>query len=60
VVNLMDALQKSLAAARSGALRDRGEVRHRAEPEQRTAARTARSHAPRKAGRAPARKRKSG
>ena len=60
VVNLMDALQKSLAAARSGELRDRGEVRHRAQPEQRAAASTARSRAPRKAARAPARKRKSG
>src|SRR2546430_17683683 len=28
VVNLMDALQKSLAAAKSGELRERGEIRH--------------------------------
>src|SRR5438270_789390 len=37
VVNLMDALQKSLAAAQ------RGEIRHKPEPERRTAARTARA-----------------
>jgi DNA end-binding protein Ku len=37
-VNLMDALQKSLAAAR-----DRGEVRHQPEPRHRAAARTARA-----------------
>jgi len=37
VVNLMDALQKSLAAAK-----DRGEVRHKPEPHHRAAARTAR------------------
>ena len=46
VVNLMDALQKSLAAAQ------RGEIRHRPEPQHRAAARTARS-------RKPARKRKA-
>jgi DNA end-binding protein Ku len=66
VVNLMEALQKSLAAAKGGKrpqaaasdeARDRGEVRHRAGPEQR-AAKTARAHPPRKA--AAARKRKSG
>ena len=37
VVNLMDALQKSLAAAK-----DRGEIRHKPEPHHRAAARTAR------------------
>src|SRR5437764_5894363 len=37
VVNLMDALQKSLAAAK-----DRGEIRHKPEPHRRAAARTAR------------------
>src|SRR3954452_15362208 len=58
VVNLMEALQKSLAAAKSGDLRERGEIRHRAEPEHRTAARTARAHKPRRA--AHGRKRKSG
>jgi DNA end-binding protein Ku len=66
VVNLMEALQKSLAAAKGGKrpqaaasdeARDRGELRHRAGPEQR-AAKTARAHPPRKA--AAARKRKSG
>jgi len=66
VVNLMEALQKSLAAAKGGKrsqaaasdeARDRGEIRHRAGPEQR-AAKTARGHPPRKA--AAARKRKSG
>ena len=66
VVNLMEALQKSLAAAKDGKrpraaasdeARDRGEIRHRAGPEQR-AAKTGRAHPPRKA--AAARKRKSG
>ena len=66
VVNLMEALQKSLAAAKGGKrpqaaasdeTRDRGEIRRRAGPEQR-AAKTARAHPPRKA--AAARKRKSG
>jgi DNA end-binding protein Ku len=66
VVNLMEALQKSLAAAKGGKrpqaaasdeARHRGEIRHRAGPEQR-AAKTARAHPPRKA--AAARKRKSG
>src|SRR5256714_11621540 len=38
VVNLMDALQKSLAAAK-----DRGEIRHKPHPHQRAAAKTARS-----------------
>src|SRR3954471_23162920 len=56
VVNLMDALQKSLAAARSGEARESGEVRHRPEPRHRAAARTTR---PRKA-RSAIRKRKSG
>src|SRR3954464_3734548 len=58
VVNLMEALQKSLAAAKSGDLRERGEMRHQAEPARRSAARTAR--APRKAARSGGRKRKSG
>jgi DNA end-binding protein Ku len=66
VVNLMEALQKSLAAAKGGKrpqaatsdeARDRGELRHRTGPEQR-AAKTARAHPTRKA--AAARKRKSG
>ena len=66
VVNLMEALQKSLAAAKGGKKpqaatadegRDRGEIRHRAGTEQR-AARSARAHPPRKA--AAAKKRKSG
>jgi DNA end-binding protein Ku len=66
VVNLMEALQKSLAAAKGGKrpqaaasdeARDRGEIRRRAGPERR-AAKTARAHPPRKA--AAARKRKSG
>src|SRR6266481_4282297 len=43
VVNLMDALQKSLAAAKSGELRERGEIRRQPEAEHRTAARTART-----------------
>jgi DNA end-binding protein Ku len=55
VVNLMEALQKSLAAAQGGE-RERGEIRHR--PGERAAARTGRGSHPRKAGRA--RKRKSG
>jgi DNA end-binding protein Ku len=38
VVNLMDALQKSLAAAKQG----RGEIRHKPEPHRHAAARTAR------------------
>src|SRR2546427_202099 len=41
VVNLMEALQKSLAAAKSGGLRGRGGVRRQAEPEHRAAARAA-------------------
>jgi len=66
VVNLMEALQKSLAAAKGGKrpqaaasdeARDRGEIRRQAGPGQR-AAKTARAHPPRKA--AAARKRKSG
>jgi len=57
VVNLMEALQKSLAAAKSGDLRERGEVRRAPEPEHRAAAKTAR--APHKASRG-GRKRKSG
>jgi len=56
VVNLMDALQKSLAAAKSGELRERGEIRQKPHPHHRAAARTA--HKPRKAARS--RKRKSG
>src|SRR5438270_9566223 len=50
VVNLMDALQKSLAAARRGEP-ERGEIRHRPEPHKRAAARTARK---------PARKKRAG
>lgn len=48
VVNLMEALQKSLAAAKKGELREAGEVRHKPEPHRRAAARTARAHRPRK------------
>ena len=51
VVNLMDALQKSLAAAKRGDGPARGEVRHKPESHHRAAARTARK---------PALKRKSG
>src|SRR5205814_10002382 len=43
IVNLMDALQKSLAAAKSGELRERGEIRRQPEPQHRAAARTARA-----------------
>ena len=43
VVNLMDALQKSLAAAQGGQPRERGEIRHRPEHRHRAAARTARA-----------------
>jgi len=57
VVNLMDALQKSLAAAKSGELRERGEIRHKPATHHRAAARTARAHKPAKAH---SRKRKSG
>ena len=57
VVNLMDALQKSLAAAKRGEVRERGEIRR--QPEHRTAARTARTQR-RKGARPGARKRKSG
>jgi len=57
VVNLMEALQKSLAAAKSGELRERDQIRHRPEPRHRAAARTAHAKKPRKAA---ARKRKSG
>jgi DNA end-binding protein Ku len=60
VVNLMDALQKSLAAVKSGGLRESGEIRQRAAPEQRAAARTARGRKPGKAARSATRKRKSG
>jgi DNA end-binding protein Ku len=60
VVNLMDALQKSLAAARSGGLRERDEIRHRPEPDQRAAAKASRAHQPRKAARSRGAKRKSG
>jgi DNA end-binding protein Ku len=45
VVNLMDALQKSLAAAKKGELHeapDRGEIRHRPHPHHRAAAKTSR------------------
>ena len=57
VVNLMDALQKSLAAAKSGELRERGEIRHKPATHHRAAARTARARKPAKAH---SRKRKSG
>jgi DNA end-binding protein Ku len=57
VVNLMDALQKSLAAAKRGERREAGEIRHRAAPEERVAAKAAR--APRRTSRS-GRKRKSG
>jgi DNA end-binding protein Ku len=60
VVNLMDALQKSLAAAKSGELRERGEIRRQPEPQQRAAARTARAPGHRKGGHSRGRKRKSG
>jgi DNA end-binding protein Ku len=59
VVNLMEALQKSLAAAKSGELRERGEVRRQPEPHHRAAARTARAGSHRKAA-SSRRKRKSG
>ena len=60
VVNLMDALQKSLAAAKSGELRERGEIRRQPEPGHRTAAKTARARTQRGKGRPGGRKRKSG
>jgi DNA end-binding protein Ku len=60
VVNLMDALQKSLAAAKSGELRERDEIRRQPEPQQRAAARTARAPGHRKGGHSRGRKRKSG
>jgi DNA end-binding protein Ku len=60
VVNLMDALQKSLAAAKSGELRERGEIRRQPEPEQRAAAKRARAPRERKATHSRSRKRKSG
>src|SRR5262249_9714635 len=50
VVDLMDALQKSLAAAKRGELREAGEVRHRAEPRRRAAARAAQASRKRKSG----------
>ncbi len=54
VVNLMDALQKSLAAAKKGELheatQERGEIRHRPAPHHRAAARTARHRKRRKSG----------
>jgi DNA end-binding protein Ku len=60
VVNLMDALQKSLAAAKSGELRERGEIRRQPEPEHRAAAKRARAPRERKATQSRSRKRKSG
>ncbi len=60
VVNLMEALQKSLAAAKRGELREGGEVRHQPEPERRAAARTARTRARGRGAHRPTRKRKSG
>ena len=57
----MDALQKSLAAAKSGELRERGEIRRQPEPGHRTAAKTARARTQRRKGSRPGgRKRKSG
>ncbi|MFL5359590.1 MAG: Ku protein [Myxococcales bacterium] len=55
VVNLMEALQRSLAAAKKGEApvgASVGEVRHKAEPEHRAAARTARKRSAPKAKRA--------
>ena len=50
VVNLMEALQRSLAAAKKGeSPREEGEFRHRPEPHHRAAARTARAKSTRKA-----------
>jgi DNA end-binding protein Ku len=60
VVNLLDALQKSLAAAKSGERRERGEIRRRPEAQPHAAAKTARAPHPRKAARPGGRKRKSG
>ncbi|HYY53732.1 MAG TPA: Ku protein, partial [Myxococcales bacterium] len=60
VVNLMEALQKSLAAAKSGELRERGEIRRQAEPQQRAAAKTARVANQRKGAHSRGRKRKNG
>lgn len=60
VVNLMDALQKSLAAAKGGVRGERGEIRRRPEPEHRAAAKASRAQHPRKAARSGGRKRKSG
>jgi len=57
VVNLMDALEKSLAAAKSGELRERGEIRRQPEPHHRAAAKRSRPH---HAKAARSRKRKSG
>jgi DNA end-binding protein Ku len=59
VVNLMDALQKSLAAAKSGELRDRGELRRAPEHHERAAAKASRARSHRR-GAARGRKRKSG
>jgi len=59
VVNLMEALQKSLAAAKRGELREAGEVRHKLEPARRAAASSARTHVPKGTHR-PSRRRKSG
>ncbi|MFL5406451.1 MAG: hypothetical protein ACJ79O_11395, partial [Myxococcales bacterium] len=48
----MEALQRSLAAAKKGEAPDAGERRHMAEPEHRAAARTARKRSAPKAKRA--------
>lgn len=50
VVNLMDALQKSLAAAKKGDLPERGEIRHKPHPHHRAAAKTAHKRRKRKSG----------
>ena len=60
VVNLMDALQKSLAAARGGELREKGELRRAPGHHERAAARTSRAQRGRSGSRGHARKRKSG
>jgi DNA end-binding protein Ku len=60
VVNLMEALQKSLAAAKSGELRERGEIRRQPEPQQRAAAKSARATHRRKAPHRRGAKSKSG
>jgi len=60
VVNLMDALRKSLAAAQRGQLPERGEVRQKPGHHRRAAAKTARARQARKDAHPHARRRKSG